>query len=172
MSERAALVLAGLAGAFALLHRRAVAAGDVYGAAEVRALASPIAGRFDWPTVDRLTAIAWIESSFNPAAYRFEPHLNDASVGLMQTLTSTARWLYEDMGYTAYGAPTLETLAASPQQSLYFGGAYLDWLSRWRGRRRSEQWIVRAYNGGPGGATSRATAPYWDKYQDARRRLG
>lgn len=31
------------------------------------------------------------ESRFNPAAYRFEPKLNDASRGLMQLLLSTAR---------------------------------------------------------------------------------
>ncbi|WP_375596818.1 transglycosylase SLT domain-containing protein [Algihabitans albus] len=172
MNERAVFVLAGLAGAFALLHGRAVAAGDVYGADQVRALAAPAAGRFDFPTVDMLTAIAFVESSFNPAAYRYEPHLGDASVGLMQTLTSTARWLYEDMGYRDHGEPTLESLARSPQQSLYFGAAYLDWLSRWKGRRRSEEWIIRAYNGGPGGATSAATAPYWSKYQAARRRFG
>lgn len=172
MSERGALVLAGLAGVFALLHGRAVRGETVYGVDQVRALARPVAQRFDWPTVDRLTAIAWIESSFDPAAYRYEPHLGDASVGLMQTLTRTATWLYEDMGYRAYGAPTLESLARSPQRSVYFGGAYLDWLSRYRGVARSEEFIVRGYNGGPAGIERGQTLGYWRKYQAARERWG
>lgn len=38
-------------------------------------------------------AIAEVESSRLPLAYRFEPKLGEASTGLMQTLQSTAEWL-------------------------------------------------------------------------------
>lgn len=40
-----------------------------------------------------ICAIADIESSRQPLAYRFEPKLGEASTGLMQTLQSTADWL-------------------------------------------------------------------------------
>lgn len=40
-----------------------------------------------------ICAIAEVESSRQPLAYRFEPKLNEASTGLMQTLQSTAEWL-------------------------------------------------------------------------------
>lgn len=38
-------------------------------------------------------AVMFIESNFNPTAYRAEPQINDASRGLMQLLLSTARGL-------------------------------------------------------------------------------
>lgn len=40
-----------------------------------------------------ICAIAEVESSRIPLAYRFEPRLGEASTGLMQTLQSTAEWL-------------------------------------------------------------------------------
>jgi soluble lytic murein transglycosylase-like protein len=46
---------------------------------------------FSW-----LKAIAGAESDWNPRAYRAEPHINDASRGLMQLLLKTAR----SLGYT------------------------------------------------------------------------
>jgi len=35
-------------------------------------------------------AISWVESKGDPQAIRYEPHLKDASVGIMQTLVKTA----------------------------------------------------------------------------------
>eukprot|EP00899_Mesostigma_viride_P014269 jgi/Mesvir1/22843/Mv25123-RA.2 len=113
---------------------------------------------------EMLRAIAEIESGYRPHAYRWEEALGEPSVGLMQTLLSTARWLATDMGYVAFGVPTLEALM-DPWISLYFGAAYLDWLSHYGGRPQSLEFMVRAYNGGPGGATSSATLAYWRKYQ-------
>ena len=43
-----------------------------------------------------IKAVIQTESSFDPQAYRAEPRINDASYGLMQLLSSTARGL----GYT------------------------------------------------------------------------
>lgn len=116
---------------------------------------------------DMVLRVAFIESSFNPSAVRAEPQINDASTGLMQTLVSTAQWLHDDMGFKSFGRPTLTSLKGA-QESLYYGAAYLTYLKTWRGQARGEEFIVRGYNGGPGGASSSATLPYWRKYQDAR----
>src|SRR5690606_944874 len=98
---------------------------------------------------EMLVAMAKVESNFDPEAYRYESHLGDASAGLMQTLEKTALWLYTDMGAKAKGRPTLASLM-QPDVSMYFGAAYVNWLRRYRSITRSEEWIVRAYNGGPG----------------------
>lgn len=123
--------------------------------------------------VQMAVRIAYIESSFNPTAVRIEAARGDASVGLMQTLVSTARWLATDMGYTAYGVPSFGDLL-KPDVSMYFGMAYLDWLANRNPSTegRSEETIVRAYNGGPGGAASAATLPYWQKYLAAAEVVG
>lgn len=47
---------------------------------------------YDVP-ISWIQAVIQTESSWNPYAYRYEPKINDASYGLMQLLTSTARGL-------------------------------------------------------------------------------
>lgn len=174
MKARTLTLLAGLAGAFALLSRRTLAAGAAGGVLslrEVRALAegTVAAFAFDVPA-DLVVRIAWIESHFNPSAIRYEAHIGDASAGLMQTLLGTAQWLARDMGYSAFGVPDLARLL-EPQASLYFGAAYLDYLRTWRGQRRSDEWIVRHYNTGPG-ASDALGEPYWQKYLAAKKEIG
>ncbi len=178
-----AFIVAGLAAAFAFLNRKAFASeGPLWTLENVRAVAGTTVRSFNLRVdPDLIARIAWIESSnrereadavrFNTTALRFENHIGDASAGLMQTLVGTARWLAKDMGYTAFGVPTLDTLLSSPQASIYFGAAYLDYLSRYRGQARAEEWIVRSYNGGPGNVGN-ATADYWDKYLDAKKVVG
>ena len=56
---------------------------------------SKYANQFRVPEV-WIRAVIQTESSFDPQAYRAEPRINDASYGLMQLLSSTARGL----GYT------------------------------------------------------------------------
>lgn len=162
------VVVLGLAGLFAYLTSRysALAAS----ASEVLALARATIARHDF-RVDAVmaAAIAEIESGGNPLALRYEPHIGDASVGLMQTLVSTAQWLW-DIGYRDFPQPTMAALAEA-HASMYFGCAYLDWLKRRNASSASEEWIVRAYNGGPGGATKPATLPYWQKYKAAKAAL-
>jgi soluble lytic murein transglycosylase-like protein len=147
--------------------------GQALSLTEVQSLASAtvqqhFAGRVD-PAM--LWRIAWVESSFNPTAIRAEIAIGDASLGLMQTLLSTATWLHE-IGYTAYPAPTFAELFR-PEVSMYFGAAYIDYLAHRNGLTsgKGEETIVRAYNGGPGGATRDYTAGYWAKYQAARERF-
>jgi soluble lytic murein transglycosylase-like protein len=131
-----------------------------------------------FPDVDplMLTAMAEIESGFQPGAVRNEPHVKnryaqngDASIGLMQTLFSTAKWLRNDQGQGAYVLSRGDDLM-DPQTSMYFGGSYVQWLMTYQGEVRSEAWIVMSYNGGPG-ADNQATRHHWEKYQAAKLRL-
>lgn len=164
-------VIAGLAATFALLSRRTRRAEGALMADQVRTFVTNIVNVFDLNVSPKMIVrIAWIESGFNPSALRFEVRLGDASAGLMQTLLSTAKWLARDMGYSAFGLPTLDSLLQA-QTSIYFGAAYLEYLSRWRGERRSEEWIVRSYNGGPGHSRD-ATDEYWRRYLNAKERFG
>jgi soluble lytic murein transglycosylase-like protein len=141
----------------------------------VRALAISVSGRFFAQDVDPVmaTAIARIESNFNPTAVRFEPGVVDFSVGLMQTLVGTARWLADTLGYASFGVPTFDALFDA-ETSMYFGMAYLHYLSTRNGitRGEREEVIVRAYNTGPGNWASSAGAAYWVKYQAARAEIG
>ena len=97
-----------------------------------------------WQTAGRhgvdpplVKAIVAAESSFRPTAYRAEPHIGDASYGLMQTLFRTAK----DMGYT--GTPEGLYDAAT---SLEFGTRYLaQQLRRYNGKI---PYAVAAYNSG------------------------
>ncbi len=84
------------------------------------------------------------ESSFDRLAFRAEPHINDASRGLMQLLYGTARW----MGYR--GEPDgLYDVATN----LEYGCSFLRYLlHRYRGDVRR---ALAAYNAGPGNVDAR-----------------
>lgn len=164
-------LLAGLGAIFAGMHKQAVAGHNpVLNAEQVDAIAKETLRKHGFETggVD-LLAIAYIESSFNPTASRYEAHIRDASIGIMQTLGETARWLASEMGYTAYGVPDMEDLM-KPEISMYFGAAFIDWLSRYYGVKRSEKWIVESYNGGPGNSNNQTRA-YYQKYLRAKQKL-
>ena len=167
-------ILGSLAAALALLNGRVVArtAGPLT-ADQVRRLAADTVRRTGFNADPKmLVAMAFIESSFNPDALRPEPHINDASAGLMQTLEQTAQWLHDDFPRYRYRErPTLSGLM-TPQMSMHFGAAYVDYLARFRGVPRSEEFIVRGYNGGPDGINRSATAHHWRKYLQARERFG
>lgn len=117
-----------------------------------------------------LRAMVEIESAREPTAFRAEPHIGDGSMGIMQTLLGNAQESY-DIGFTAKGRPEKFEDLADPEVSMYFGAAYVNRIRAWRGRSRSEEWIVRAYNGGPGGATKSYTQGHWDRYIKAKQRL-
>lgn len=114
---------------------------------------------------EMIAAMVKIESNFNPKAYRFERHLNDASYGLMQTMLKTAQWMY-DIGYKAYARPTGTDLYDG-NISIYFGMAYVDYLSKYKKKSRDEKWIVESYNGGPGNSNS-GTQNHLRKYYAAK----
>jgi len=84
-------------------------------------------------------AMIAVESGFKPTAYRAEPHVNDASRGLMQVLYATAR-----------GTGWIGT-----EQSLYDPatniGVGVDFLSSLVKSKRGDVWAaVSAYNNGNG----------------------
>lgn len=97
-----------------------------------------------WQTAGRhgvdpplVKAVVAAESSFRPNAYRAEPHIGDASYGLMQTLYRTAK----DMGYTGAAEGLYD-----PATSLEFGTRYLAYqLRRYNGKI---PFAVAAYNSG------------------------
>lgn len=167
-SENGLLILAGLAGLFALLTNKTFKIpGMGYSQAEAAALAARVVSENGFNADPQmLAAMAMIESSGNPLALRYESSINDASVGLMQTLLGTARWLATDMGYERYGVPDLTDLT-SAEVSMYFGAAYVHWLSSYKGVSRSEDWIVMSYNGGPG-ENNPMTRNHLAKYRAAR----
>lgn len=153
-------------------NRKAAAAvsGGQMSRADVRAIiwrlnATEFAGWFDPLDVE---AIAEIESSFIPTATRAEAHLGDASIGLMQTLLSTAR----DRGFTGSAEGLFD-----PETSLRIGMRQLQWSwnylrSRLNGDPSKEQW-VGSYNAGVGNVL-RGYIPvaYITKFAGARERAG
>lgn len=163
---RILLLLAGLGGLFAVMNRATLSLpGAALSSREVFDKARAICDRYYAGDVTpwMLTAVAQIESSNNPIAVRYEPGLGDVSVGLCQTLYSTAKWL-ATIGYDAYGADLPLKTLLDPDASLYFGGAYLSYLRRYSGRRRADDWVIKSYNGGPG-AQNGAVEAYLAKYR-------
>lgn len=147
---------------------------------QVELLAQKVTSRY-FPSVSwrMLVAMAYIESTFNASSYRNEYNSNgslrDTSYGLMQILVgTTGPDIFNRLGARAYGYPTAVNLR-DPETSLYYGAAYVNWLRKYGGKARSAEFILRAYNGGPGYANStkglQMTATHWSKYQAAYRRM-
>lgn len=112
---------------------------------------------------DVLAFIA-VESSFRPNAYRYEPHLGDASYGLMQVLYGTARFV----GYS--GAP--EGLY-DPETNIRMGMRYVayvrDYLRPRINREPTWEEIASGYNGGPGRVVRGwRSVEYVEKWRRAR----
>lgn len=109
------------------------------------------------------------ESGADRMAYRYEAHIKDASIGVMQTLIGTAQWLY-DIGYKSYPRPTKDSLY-NAKHSIYFGAAYVDWLANYKGVKRSESWIVQSYNAGPNNSANHHLQKYYTA-KDNLKRIG
>lgn len=85
-----------------------------------------------------IKATVKVESDFNPSAFRQEPHLKDASWGLMQILLSTARWISKNPDLTA-------SALMQPEFNVYVGTMYLKYLM---GKYGNIQDVMAAYNAG------------------------
>lgn len=112
-------------------------------------------------------AIIEIESSFNPDSYRYEKHIGDASIGLMQILYQTAR----DRGFTQGPAGLFD-----PETNIRYGMRQLKWshdylAGKFGTKPRLDQWIG-SYNAGVGNVL-RGNIPtgYVQKWVKARDRL-
>ncbi|CAL5402420.1 unnamed protein product [Camellia sinensis] len=86
--------------------------------------------------------------------------------GIMGIDYPTACWLYKDLGYKAYIVESVDDLT-KPFVSLYFGAAYLAWLSQYEGRERTPQFVVQAYLAGPKNVNLQETGPLWLKFEEA-----
>lgn len=103
-----------------------------------------------WSTDNRMltAAIMHVESRGRPGA--ISPA---GALGLMQVMPTTAGDMYDRVGYTRL-EPTRANLL-TPQGSIYFGTAYLEYVQSVRNGRNLE-WFIRSYNGGPGNAAKYA----------------
>ncbi|KAL8461862.1 hypothetical protein ACS0TY_033092 [Phlomoides rotata] len=89
--------------------------------------------------------------------------------GLMGIDYPTARWLYKDLGYKGYTVQSVEDLT-KPFISMYFGAAYMTWLSQYKGRERTLEFVVQAYLSGPQNVSIQETSSLWDKFEEAMNR--
>ncbi|XP_057724979.1 uncharacterized protein LOC130940765 isoform X1 [Arachis stenosperma] len=109
-------------------------------------------------------AIAELESDRQLLVMRTTPNSKELTVGLMQILPKTAHWLMSDLGYGAYGIEGSQALLFQPFTNVYFGAAYIRWLSNFEDIARSEEFIVRAYKGGTKRVTHKSTLQFWKSY--------
>jgi len=87
----------------------------------------------------------------------------DGISGLMQTAYPTAAWLYKDMGYKAYKLRSREDLS-NPFLAMYFGAAYVCWLTKYSGSPRTDEFVLRAYYAGPSGWEEPSAGIFYQKY--------
>jgi hypothetical protein len=136
---------------------------------EARALVQRIntAEFVGWFSVPDVLAIIEIESAFDPDAVRYEAHLDDSSIGLMQVLTSTAA----DRGYQ--GPPSgLFDAEVNVRLGMRHMKWTFDYLARRLGRAPTiDEWIG-GYNAGVGNVVRNGwwNAGYVQKWRAARER--
>ena len=91
-------------------------------------------------SVNLIKAIIQTESGWNVTAYRWEPSLNDASMGLMQILLSTAKWQSGNQNLTQQDLN-------NPAINIDIGTKYLAYLMGKYGSTSLDA-VISAYNGG------------------------
>ncbi|KAL9412539.1 hypothetical protein AB3S75_046047 [Citrus x aurantiifolia] len=120
---------------------------------------------------DMICAIAELESDRQLLAVRYDKKSKEAKVGLMQITHKNAVWLFGEMGYRLYDVEQNPDLLFRPLVSIYFGAAYLKWLSTFQDKERTEEFVIRAYKGGTKKATHKSTLPYWKSYISVKESL-
>nr|XP_029143989.1 uncharacterized protein LOC112704057 [Arachis hypogaea] len=86
--------------------------------------------------------------------------------GIMGISYSTAYWIYMQLGYRAYKLESPEDLY-NPFVSMYFGAAYVTWLSEYEERERTPEFVVQAYCVGPQNVNPQDTNTLWLKFEEA-----
>ncbi|MED6199839.1 hypothetical protein PIB30_079637 [Stylosanthes scabra] len=86
--------------------------------------------------------------------------------GIMGISYSTAYWIYMQLGYRAYKLESPEDLY-NPFVSMYFGAAYVTWLSEYEGRERTPEFVVQAYSVGPQNVNPQDKSTIWLKFEEA-----
>ncbi|KAF3448768.1 hypothetical protein FNV43_RR09481 [Rhamnella rubrinervis] len=113
---------------------------------------------------EMVCAIAELESDRQPLATRYNRKTKETTVGIMQLLPKTAEWLVRELHYQSYEVDKNPDLLFRPFVNVYFGAAYLKWLSNFEQKERNEEFVIRAYKGGAKKATHKSTLPYWQRY--------
>ncbi|XP_022952068.1 uncharacterized protein LOC111454831 isoform X1 [Cucurbita moschata] len=140
---------------------------------EMKAVADIIVRRHFDSNIDSemICAIAELESDRQPLAMRYQKKTKETTLGIMQLTLKTAGWLVSELGYQSYGLEGNPDVLNKPFVSVYFGAAYLKWLSNFENKERSEEFVVRAYKGGTKKATHKSTLPYWKRYLSVKESL-
>ncbi|KAH7557855.1 hypothetical protein ACOSP7_027766 [Xanthoceras sorbifolium] len=118
-----------------------------------------------------INAIAELESDRQILAMQYDKKTKETFLGLMQISPKTALWLVSELGYLSHGVETDPEVLFRPFTSIYFGAAYVKWLSNFQESERSEEFIVRAYKAGTKKATHKSTLPYWKRYVSVKESL-
>ncbi|KAJ9139571.1 hypothetical protein P3X46_030295 [Hevea brasiliensis] len=140
---------------------------------EMKAVAEIVVRRhFDSQILpDMLCAIAELASDRQLLVTNYDKKTKQATIGIMQLLPKTAEWLVRDLGYRIYDVEENPDILYRPFVSVYFGAAYLKWLSNFEQKERSEEFVVRAYKGGTKKATHKSTLQYWKQYLSVKESL-
>lgn len=140
---------------------------------EMKAVADIIVHRHFDSNVDSemICAIAELQSDRQPLATRYDKKTKETTLGIMQITLKTAEWLVSELGYQSYQLEGNPEVLSKPFASVYFGAAYLKWLSNFEQKERSEEFVVRAYKGGTKKATHKTTLPYWKRYLSVKESL-
>ncbi|XP_043698786.1 uncharacterized protein LOC122649621 [Telopea speciosissima] len=140
---------------------------------EMRAVAEIIVRRHFQSQVDpdMICAIAELQSDRQLLTTRYNKKTKETGFGIMQLSPKTAEWLVRDMGYRQYEIEGDSTLLYKPFISVYFGAAYLKWLSNYEEKERNEEFVIRAYKGGTKKAKHKSTLDYWRRYLSVKQSL-
>ncbi|THU48512.1 hypothetical protein C4D60_Mb09t27040 [Musa balbisiana] len=120
---------------------------------------------------DMICALAEIVSDRQLQAEHYDRKTKQARIGIMQIAPENAEWLVREMGYRNYEIEGISTLLFRPFVNVYFGAAYLKWLSYCDGKERTEEFVIRAYKGGIKKATHKSTADFFQRYLSIKQSL-
>ncbi|URE39354.1 Peptidase, trypsin-like serine and cysteine proteases [Musa troglodytarum] len=102
---------------------------------------------------DMICALAEIVSDRQLQAEHYDRKTKQTRIGIMQIAPENAEWLVR------------------PFVNIYFGAAYLKWLSYCDGKERTEEFVIRAYKGGIKKATHKSTADFFHRYLSIKQSL-
>ncbi|WOL12271.1 hypothetical protein Cni_G21037 [Canna indica] len=117
---------------------------------------------------DMICAIAEIASGRQLLAECYDRKTKQSRIGIMQIAPEIAEWLVRDMGYRKYEVEGNPAMLFKPFVNVYFGAAYIKWLSSCDGKERTEEFVIRAYNGGIKKANHKSTVDYFRRYLSIR----
>ncbi|KAI4333275.1 hypothetical protein L6164_018107 [Bauhinia variegata] len=140
---------------------------------EMRAVAEIVSSRHFHSQIDpvMICAVAELESDRQLLVTHCDHKSKERTLGLMQLQPKTAEWLVRELGYRSYVTGGNTDLLFHPFVNVYFGAAYIEWLSNFQDQKKSEEFIVRAYKGGTKKATHKSTLPYWKRYLSVKESL-